>query len=214
MMDAVMYGMMPRAKIVSRRKLPPLNKLKKSLARRTKPRARSTSGVTVSPAVKALSCSTFTTENAVPKGLWKPRFGMRRCSGIWPPSNPRRREYPARDFCPLFPAPAVLPSFEPMPRPTRTLRWRAPRGGFKFDRLAAGRSTEALAAFWSAESFVTILRSLLHHFHQVPHLPDHTAHGRRVVPLDNLVHFPQAQPSHRLTHVVGAHDKAAHSLNP
>src|SRR5450432_2821984 len=60
---------------------------------------------------------------------------MRRCKGIWPPSKPRRREYPLRDFCPLFPAPAVLPSFEPIPRPTRTFFLREPTGGCKFDNV-------------------------------------------------------------------------------
>ena len=38
---------------------------------------------------------------------------------------------------PCCPAPDVLPIFEPMPRPTRTLRWREPRGGFKFDNVGS-----------------------------------------------------------------------------
>jgi hypothetical protein len=35
------------------------------------------------------SVSRFTTSYSTRNGLWKPRFGTRRCSGIWPPSNPR-----------------------------------------------------------------------------------------------------------------------------
>src|SRR5882757_8864982 len=102
---------------------------------------------------------------------------MRRCSGIWPPSNPRRREYPRRDFCPLSPDPEVLPSLEPMPRPTRTLRCREPRGGRRFERLArvSGREADLLAGLRRLLVFLLGLRplktffaiSLFHHFHQV-----------------------------------------------
>src|SRR5260370_26752556 len=94
---------------------------------------------------------------------------MRRCSGIWPPSNPRRREYPRRAFCPLSPAPEVLPSFEPMPRPTRTLRGREPIGGRKGDRLVRLGATGAdlpaglrrivvfVARFWRFSHFFVSL---------------------------------------------------------
>src|SRR5947209_15538814 len=34
-------------------------------------------------------------------------------------------------------------SFEPIPRPTRTLRWREPFGGRKLDKLTGGRPPEA-----------------------------------------------------------------------
>src|ERR1700759_2634345 len=64
---------------------------------------------------------------------------MRRCNGFWPPSKPRRREEPRRDFWPLLPAPEVLPSLEPIPRPTRTFLMREPRGGRRVARLNAGR---------------------------------------------------------------------------
>src|ERR1700730_4046808 len=114
---------------------------------------------------------------------------MRRCKGIWPPSKPGRWEYPLRDFCPLFPAPAVLPSFEPMPRPTRTLRWREPLGGRKFDRLALLNALAAglLAGLRRLLVFLEGLRplekifaiSLFHHFHQVTHFMDHAAHRPR-----------------------------------
>src|ERR1041384_2192487 len=57
--------------------------------------------------------------------LLKPRFGMRMCSGIWPPSKPKT-ETPERLFWPFWPRPPVLPRPEPMPRPTRTRPLRAP----------------------------------------------------------------------------------------
>jgi hypothetical protein len=101
------------------------------------PLAIKSSGVTISPAGNAFNVSTLTTAYSTRVGLWKPRFGIRRRSGIWPPSKPGRREYPFRDFCPLLPLPAVRPSFEPIPRPTRTLRCRDPRGGFRFERFTA-----------------------------------------------------------------------------
>src|SRR5208282_4174716 len=93
------------------------------------------SGEIVSPASKTFRLSTLITAYVFESGAENPRFGSRRCSGIWPPSNPGRREYPRRDCCPLLPAPEVLPIFEPIPRPTRTLRWREPRGGFKFESV-------------------------------------------------------------------------------
>src|SRR3954467_11780663 len=57
--------------------------------------------------------------------LLKPRFGNRMWSGIWPPSKPLI-DTPERALAPFWPRPAVLPSPEPMPRPTRTRPWRAP----------------------------------------------------------------------------------------
>src|ERR1700729_361554 len=56
--------------------------------------------------------------NSTRKMLLKPRFGSRRCSGIWPPSKPLMRT-PERAVWPLPPRPACLPLPEPMPRPTR-----------------------------------------------------------------------------------------------
>src|SRR6202020_155187 len=51
-------------------------------------------------------------------GGLNPRFGRRRCRGIWPPSKPLMRT-PERAVWPLPPRPACLPLPEPMPRPTR-----------------------------------------------------------------------------------------------
>src|SRR4051794_22608930 len=63
--------------------------------------------------------------NSSRKMLVKPRFGSRRCSGIWPPSKPLMRT-PERAVWPLPPRPAVLPLPEPMPRPTRMRFFREP----------------------------------------------------------------------------------------
>src|SRR5437588_6176471 len=57
--------------------------------------------------------------------LLNPRFGSRMWSGIWPPSKPAMLT-PDRALAPFWPRPAVLPSPEPMPRPTRTRPCRAP----------------------------------------------------------------------------------------
>src|SRR5271165_552110 len=168
-----------------------------SVARRMNPCARNKSGVTVSPSGNTFSSSRLTTEYDTPNGLWNPRFGMRRCNGICPPSNPRRREYPRRDFCPLFPEPAVFPSFEPMPRPTRTFFLREPLGGRNVDKLTGLRSF-----------FFSSAISLLHHFHEVPHLVNHAACFRRVLALHHLMHSSQAQPANRRAHIIGAADEA------
>src|SRR5271155_2398231 len=79
--------------------------------------------------------SRFTTVYSVRKILVKPRFGSRRCSGIWPPSNPRIIREPERDRCPLCPRVEVLPMPEPIPRPTRFLLLFAFFGAFRFDRF-------------------------------------------------------------------------------
>src|SRR6516225_6570575 len=84
------------------------------------PALRRTSGViVVSPS--SASRSRLTIANSLRKMFVKPRFGMRRCSGIWPPSNPRIMREPLRERCPLCPRVDVLPMPEPMPRPTRFL---------------------------------------------------------------------------------------------
>src|SRR5215475_15498427 len=71
----------------------------------------------VSP--NAASASRFTIEYSLRNTLVNPRFGMRRCRGIWPPSKPRSMREPLRERCPLWPRVDVLPIPDPMPRPTR-----------------------------------------------------------------------------------------------
>src|SRR5438445_9097947 len=146
---------------------------------------------------------------------------MRRCKGICPPSKPRRREYPRRDFCPLLPEPAVFPSFDPMPRPTRTLRWREPAGGCKFASVKERRSFGAGVALLCWPRLRTPPRPLtvflaiflLHHFHEVPHLVNHAAHRRRVLAFHHLMQSPQAEAADGLTHVIRAGYKTNHPFD-
>src|SRR5579864_4036823 len=101
-----------------------------AFATRTRPRSRSTSGVTADPASKTSPrVSRLTTAYSTRKGLVNPRLGTRRCSGIWPPSKPRLVRKPDRDLAPFVPRAAVLPWPEPIPRPTRFLGCFAPFGG-------------------------------------------------------------------------------------
>src|SRR4029450_1664204 len=138
----------------------------------TRPRSRSSSGVTSTPASKRSdSVSRLTTLYSSRNGLWKPRFGTRRCSGIWPPSKPRLCLKPERDFAPLWPGPAVLPWPDPWPRPTRFLACFAPLGGRRLLR------------------FMTLLSDL----DEVPNLQDHAARGRRVGQFDGVVQPPQPE---------------------
>ena len=90
------------------------------------PRRAGCPGVTSAPASKPSSVDRLTTWYSIRNGLLKPlAFGVRRCSGVWPPSN-RAGTVPRAPW-PLQPRPAVLPPLPPMPRPTPLLRaWRRP----------------------------------------------------------------------------------------
>src|SRR5947207_8112642 len=140
---------------------------------------------------------------------------MRRCRGICPPSKPRRREYPRRDFCPLLPLPEVLPSFEPIPRPTRTFLLREPRGGRSVSRLYRLRVSFLTLLAVRFDFFLTIFLAInsVHHFHEVPHFVNHAAGFRRIFALDNLLQTAQAQPANGLPHIIGAADKADHPFD-
>src|SRR6185436_14157649 len=136
----------------------------------TSPSFSRRSGV-ISP-VSFSSDPTFTTAYSVLNRLVNPRFGTRRCSGIWPPSKPAYCLRPERESCPLCPAVAVLPCPEPGPRPTRFGFFRDPLAGLRF-----ARST---------------LRAMpvLHDPDQVRNGLDHAAHRMVVQP-----HHPLAQPA-------------------
>src|SRR5256885_12111875 len=79
--------------------------------------------------------SRFTMAYSWRKILVKPRFGMRRCKGIWPPSKPRIMREPERERWPLWPRVEVLPMPLPMPRPTRLGFSVARRGRRIVDRF-------------------------------------------------------------------------------
>ena len=67
----------------------------------------------------ACSLSRLSGAYSLRKRFTKPRLGVRKASGVCPPSKPIMLPLPERDFWPLWPRPAVLPLPEPMPRPTR-----------------------------------------------------------------------------------------------
>src|SRR3974377_789093 len=91
-----------------------------------------------------------------------------------------------------------------MPRPTRTLRWRAPLAGPRVARETV------LCSFF----FLTLPAiELLHHFHKVSHFVDHAANRRCILALHHLMHSAQAKTANRLPHVVGATDKAPDPLH-
>src|SRR5664279_4052449 len=100
----------------------------------TTPALRSNSGV-ISFSPRLSSRPRFTTSYSMRKMLVKPRFGKRRCSGIWPPSKPRIMREPLRDLWPLWPRVEVFPMPEPIPRPTRFLFSDAFRGARKLLRF-------------------------------------------------------------------------------
>src|SRR5688572_15640323 len=155
------------------------------------------SGVTMVPASKASSLPTLTSANSfLKRALVKPRFGTRRWSGIWPPSNPSLWLKPLRLFWPFSPRPDVLPRPLPGPRPTR-LRSRPaplPLAGFRLFRLTGVPP--------SVDDGYEV-RDLLHH----------PAHGGGVDALHHLVQAAQAQASHRLALLFGAADDAADHLD-
>src|SRR5829696_9179957 len=109
--------------------------------------------------------------------LLKPRFGIRMCSGIWPPSKPLM-ETPERLFWPFWPRPAVLPLPEPMPRPTRMRPLRAP---------SLSRSSLSFMVFALAFALVAQGRGpggwLALDAHQMLHLADLAEN------LGGLIHF-------------------------
>src|SRR5260370_39288708 len=87
-----------------------------------------------------------------------------------------------------------------MPRPTRTLRWREPRGGRKFDNV-----TDMLA------SIPPKLRSF-HDHNEMANFIYHTTNCRRVFAVHHLLHAPESQAAHRSAHIPRAPNKAAYPL--
>src|SRR5450432_3029632 len=112
-------------------------------------------------------------------GDLNPRLGRRRCSGIWPPSKPTLWKPPERDFCPLWPRPAVLPRPEPMPRPTRRLAFLLPSAGLMvFIRIAVSSTAR--------------LGDLDH----VGNLADHSPGFRCVRHFDGVIAPLETEPAH------------------
>src|ERR1019366_1513167 len=150
------------------------------------------STVNVSPSSFS-SWPRLTMANCFLKMLVNPRFGRRRCSGIWPPSNPRFWLKPVPARWPLEPRVAVLPCPEPMPRPIRFRPFTWPAGGFNPLR------------------FISV--SLLDHLQQVRNFLDHAAEDRRVRTLYHLVQLAQTQALHHALLLLGNRVRAAVEFN-
>jgi hypothetical protein len=79
------------------------------------------------PSLNLSSCETFTISYRLAKlKLLKPRFGIRRNIGIWPPSCIDPRIAPDLLKLPLFPRPHVLPCPLLVPLPIRFRRLDLP----------------------------------------------------------------------------------------
>src|SRR5580700_9142191 len=173
------------------------------------PALRSISGVmVVSPS--AASFSRFTMLNSLRKMLVNPRLGMRRCSGIWPPSKPRIMREPLRERWPLCPRVDVLPMPEPMPRPTRFFPEFAFFGARIFDRFII--ALRYCLHCRNIAGNVSTGRCWLHDLDQMRNLGHHSSNGRIVRPLNHLVQSREAKSlNHQLLFCRGA-DRGAHPL--
>src|SRR5882724_1520884 len=131
---------------------------------RTRRTPRSAFSSTFAPTGKRSSSPTLRAVVSVGKGLRKPRFGRRRCIGVWPPWKCSLLMLPLeRAFWPFCPRPDVLPRPEPTPRPMRLSLVTAPSGGESFERM----------------SRMTLSFDLLHRY-EVQDLLDHPAERRGV----------------------------------
>src|SRR5919107_2412093 len=137
---------------------------------------------------------TLTSFSSMAFGLLKPRFGRRRCSGIWPPSKPLIAT-PVRAFWPLTPRPPVLPLPEPMPRPTRMRFLVAP----SLSRISL--------------SFMTLSSLPVDNAHEVLDLLDHAAHRRGVGKRRGPMELVELQADQRLALLGVATDRGPDLLN-
>src|ERR1700689_263566 len=135
----------------------------------------------------------FTSLNVSWLGGVKPRFGRRRCRGIWPPSKPLMRT-PERAVWPLPPRPDCLPLPEPMPRPTRMRDFDDP-----------GLSLISL-------SFMAASLLPVDDAHQMRDLGDHAAIGGRVGEARPAPDLVKAQALERLALRGGPGDVARRVL--
>src|SRR5215468_10056838 len=159
--------------------------------------------------------SRFTTLRSRAKMLLKPRFGSRRCKGIWPPSKPLMRT-PALAVWPLPPRPPVLPFPDPMPRPIRRRPWRAPAlSEISLSFMACflyGRPDDrGPALFCHQSSFIR--RVFFDHADEMRDLGNHAPRRRRVLKLADAANAIKSEADEGLALVVAAPDRAAHLLD-
>src|SRR6202167_5675348 len=134
-----------------------------------------------------------------------PRFGRRRCSGIWPPSNPLIRT-PERAVCPLPPRPPVFPTPEPIPRPMRFRVLRAPGRPASSCSFIVSFPLRPLLQGGGAHLF-------FHHADKVRDFRDHAARLGRVDEFRDTADFVQPQANQRLALAVMPAQRAAGLLD-
>src|ERR1700684_3432458 len=156
------------------------------------------SGPKLSPS-SASSRPTFTMVYSLRKILVKPRLGKRRCSGIWPPSNPRIREYPKTDLAPLAQRPEFFPRPVPMPWPTRCFLCFCPAGGLNWLRFIA------FPFIYSA--------CLLNDRQQMRNLLHHAPESRSIGTLHDPVHFLESQGAYDQLVLFRSANDAAYQLD-
>src|SRR3569623_301876 len=128
--------------------------------------------------------------------LRKPRFGRRRCSGIWPPSKPLMRT-PVRAVWPLPPRPPVLPIPEPMPRPMRVRFLREPAlSAIWLSFISRPRSLNAVSARACRARERLLL--LAHHADEMLHLADHAVRRRVIRQFAHAPDLVQTEADQRL----------------
>src|SRR5688572_473716 len=173
---------------------------------RITPASASDSGVISVPSGMRLRSSSVTTCDSTRNMFVKPRFGRRRVSGIWPPSNcglpPPGPWCPARALMPLCPLPDVLPVPEPGPRPSRLRFLVEPGAG---ERLC--RPILSLLA-------TSLLLLDGRHLDQVAHFLDLTAQRRRILLDDDGLVVVKSDRRERQAHRRGTADAAPHLLDP
>src|ERR1019366_3663347 len=161
----------------------------------------------------------LTMANCFLKMLVNPRFGSRRCNGIWPPSKPRFWLNPVPARWPLEPRVEVLPCPEPMPRPIRFRPFTWPAGGFnplRFIVPILHHQRYAIAGTHYSPRRKAVVRpakGLLDHLQQVRNFLDHAAEDRRVRTLDHLVQLAQTQALHHAFLLLGNRVRAAVKFN-
>src|SRR5947209_8527184 len=128
--------------------------------------------------------------------LLNPRFGSRMWSGIWPPSKPAMLT-PDRALAPFCPRPAVLPSPEPMPRPTRTRPCRAPLLSLSSLSFMSLHSLSLLSRYSPLAHGGRGRLRLAFHLQQMLHLADLAEHFGRALHFDGAAQLVEAETDQR-----------------
>src|SRR5258706_5769769 len=176
--------------------------------------------------MKSVSASTFTPCAGCLNGWVTPRWGMRRMSGIWPPSNPGRTLPSWRAVWPLPPRPAVLPIPEPGPRPLRMRARCDPTGAFRSCSAsrctwASGLGARDLAlargfrvAFAFGFGILLLSFRLRRHLDEVSHLLEHAAQRGMIRVHDHVLMMLEAHGLERPRHARRMTVAGAHLLDP